>query len=260
MLNVTNTERLMGVTISGTYDDLNQIYTAIERVIGPEESYELTILRILAVCYDLRHCFMGNREIELVDNSYYKEKQKYHGIIHSGTNVHFKVNINWIQIIFVILALDDYIKLYGDDKNFNKIMKKSEVSAKQKEYYKLRRFEDIALVRLFQEKVWKAFREACGDAAYKRLYNKAKANDKDLFNCGYLDFCTHYLDVLEIKYIYSDVEKRKKLLATLTRKIIVPGEDYYKVYDEVSSFATENNITKDKVIYRNIQFPEHIEW
>jgi len=261
MLNIINTVNLTGVTISGTHDDLYEVYEAIERVLGPEESMDLTSLRILGVCYDLRHCFMGDREIEFVENSYHEHLQKYHETIHPNTNVHFKVNILWLEIIFAALALDDFVKRYRDDKIFNKMMKDTGVTDEQKQYYALTRFEDVALVNLFQEKVWKAFRDACGDAAYKRLYKSAKADDFHYtIVCKYNDFCTHYLDTLEMKYIHSKPEKREKLLATLVRKIIVQGEDYYQIHRDVSAYAIKNNISKDQVRLADVDYPEDIEW
>ena len=39
MLSVKTTENLAGVTVSGTYWDLNALYDALTNVIGEEESY-----------------------------------------------------------------------------------------------------------------------------------------------------------------------------------------------------------------------------
>ncbi|MBN2220795.1 MAG: hypothetical protein JW708_01230 [Vallitaleaceae bacterium] len=261
MLKISNTEHLTGVTISGTHDDLYEIYEAIEKVLGPKEETDMTSLRVLGVCYDLRLCFMGDREIELVENSYHEHLQKYHEAIHPTTNVHFKVNVLWLEVMFVTLALDDYVKKYRDDKFFNKLMKEAGVTEEQKKYYALTRFEDIALVNLFQEKVWSAFREACGDAAYKRLYKEAK-EDGHYFVVitKYNDYCTQYLDTLEMKYIYAAPEKREKLLATLVKKITHLGEEYYQMYREISSYAIKNNLSKDQVRLADVEYPESIEW
>ena len=261
MLNIKNTDQLMGVSISGTYDDLKEIYEAIGNVLGPDETYDLTPIRILGVCYDLRHCFMGDREVEYVDNNFDEDLRAYHKGNHPDTNVHFSVNILWIEVIFSVLALDDYLRSYENDKSFKSMMKKSDMKDAVKDYYALRRFEDIALVRLYQEKVWKAFRQACGDAAYKRLYKKAKSNNNDYINfSNYKDFCTHYIDELEMKYIYSNPEKREKLLATLVRKIIEPGDDYYDVAESISNYAKENNVSMDQVGLAGIKYPDTIKW
>ena len=56
MLSVKTTENLAGVTVSGTYWDLNALYDALTNVIGEEESYpefEACRIRVLGLCYDL---------------------------------------------------------------------------------------------------------------------------------------------------------------------------------------------------------------
>lgn len=261
MIKIVNTENLTGVTISGTYDDLYEIYEAIERVLGPGLSEDMTSLKILGICYDLRHCFMGDREIEVVENNYHEHLQRYHKTIHSGSNIRFKVNVLWIEAMFAALALDDFVRVYRTDKAFNKMIKDAGYTDEQKAYFTKSRFEDIALVNLFQEKIWTAFREVCGDAAYKRLYKKAKENDYHFaVICNYTNFCTHYLDTLEMKYIYSKLEKREKLLATLVRKIIVQGDDYQQIAREVSDYAFRHDIPKDQIELSDIVYPKEIEW
>ena len=64
MLSVKTTENLTGVTISGTYWDLNALYDALSNVIGEEGSYpefEACWLRVLGLCYDIRHAYQGDR-------------------------------------------------------------------------------------------------------------------------------------------------------------------------------------------------------
>lgn len=63
-----------------------------------------------------------------------------------------------------------------------------------------------------------------------------------------------------MKYIYSNPEKREKLLATLVRKIIEPGDDYYDVAKSVSTYARENNVPMDHVGLSGIEYPDTIEW
>ena len=257
MLKIINTKKLTGVTISGSHDDLYEVYEAIERVLGPEHFEDMTALRILGVCYDLRHCFMGDRDIETVENGFHEHLQKYHGFIHPSSNVHFKVNILWIETIFAVLALDDYVKRYKDDKLFIKMINDNELAEEQKNYYEETRIEDLALVNLFQKKVWRAFSQVCGMTAYKKLYKKANTNND---YSQYTNYCTHYLDSLEMKYIYSKPDKREKLLATLVRKIIVKGDDYYQLSNDISTYASSNNIPKEDIRLAEVEYPESIDW
>lgn len=64
MLAIKTTEKLTGVTVSGTYWDLNALYDALSNVIGEEGSYheyEACWLRVLGLCYDIRHAYQGDR-------------------------------------------------------------------------------------------------------------------------------------------------------------------------------------------------------
>ena len=60
MLSVKTTENLAGVTVSGTYWDLNALYDALTNVIGEEESYpefEACRIRVLGLCYDMKRYY-----------------------------------------------------------------------------------------------------------------------------------------------------------------------------------------------------------
>lgn len=262
MLSIENTKNLAGVTLSGTYDDFYELYHSMSNVLGPPpETDSMTALRILGICYDLRHCFMGHREAEITDNGFHDELQEFHGLKHPSTNVHYRVNLLWMEVMFAALALDDYTNSYGNDKIFSRMMKEAGMEEDQKLFYDRMRLEDIAQVRLFQAKVWKAFREASGEAAYKRLYKKAKETEGYYVPYfRYKDFCTHYIDELEMKYLYAEPEKREKLLPRLIKKMIERGEDYYELHRTVSSYAATNNIDPSEVRLVGIEYPQDLDW
>jgi len=52
-------------------NDFQKLYDALSELVGEEGEYkgfENPRIRVLAICYDLRHAIMGDREFELVDN------------------------------------------------------------------------------------------------------------------------------------------------------------------------------------------------
>ncbi|WP_234121758.1 DUF6904 family protein [Clostridium hydrogenum] len=64
MLKVKSTKNNTGMTISGDYNDLSELYESIGELIGTEEtypSYECVNLNCLGFAYDIRHAFMGYR-------------------------------------------------------------------------------------------------------------------------------------------------------------------------------------------------------
>ncbi|MEA3422747.1 MAG: hypothetical protein U9Q80_02925 [Bacillota bacterium] len=264
MLKITNTENLTGITITGTYEDINELYESIGRVVGSGleiDNDSMPFIRILGVNYDLRHCFMGDREVTFVDNDYFSDLQKYHGKIHPETNVEFSVSIVWHEAMFAALALDDYIIIHEDDKRFKNKLAIPELHEMLIEEFHRNRYKDIAMVRLYQELIWEAFREATTDAAYKRLRKKSKEGQDVYYKSfNYTDFTTQFITILEMKYIHTEPEKRSKLLATHIGKIIKQSDDYQKVAREVREVAHEHGISPGDVQYANEEWPEYLEW
>ncbi len=266
MIHVVNTKKLGGVIISGDYEDLNNLYDAMIRVLGFEENtFSKTEKGIvsreycLSLCYDLRHSYQGDREVKLIDNNFSKDLQNFHGIIHPSTNIVYEVNILWIQMMFQVLVLDDFIKRYSKDRFFNKMFKVLPYDSNLKEIYSKTRFEDIALIKLFQEKVWNAFREAVGEAAYKRLYKMRKEYLEVSDDKRYTDYCTQYIEKKNMEYVYSDSGKRVKLLARLVKQIMVKSEDYQALDKMVESYAKKENIPCFKVNLKLPKYPREME-
>ena len=73
MLKVRTTPNLYGVTLMGDYDDLDKLYDSINNYLAfyqdnsvwfQYHEYEY----MLALNYDIRHCYQGDRGYEAVDN------------------------------------------------------------------------------------------------------------------------------------------------------------------------------------------------
>ena len=97
MISAKPTENLAGITIEGDHDDFYEIMESIYRMTGLEESYDdyywSVKNRLLGICYDIRHAFMGDRDVKLVDNGVHDEMMKWHSMILPRQEVHFSVNI-----------------------------------------------------------------------------------------------------------------------------------------------------------------------
>ena len=60
--------------------------------------------RLLGICYDMRHAFMEDRDIKLVDNGVHNEMMKWHSMILPKQEVHFSVNVMFPEAVFVALS------------------------------------------------------------------------------------------------------------------------------------------------------------
>ena len=64
MIRIQNTPNLLGVTTMGDINDLDELYEALHTIVGEEleyPDYEMVRLRVLGVCYDIRHAMDDGR-------------------------------------------------------------------------------------------------------------------------------------------------------------------------------------------------------
>jgi hypothetical protein len=74
--------------------DFERLYDSLHNVVGDEGEfiyYETASLRVLGVCYDIRHALMGDREIEFVDNGMDEAKMRWMSAITPDKNVYLKI-------------------------------------------------------------------------------------------------------------------------------------------------------------------------
>lgn len=121
MIFIAPTPHGAGVSINGDFQDFQELYDALHDVVGGEEeypAYEPIRLRVLGVCYDLRHALMGDRDITFVENGLDAEKQKRSSILAPAKNVYFFFPVLWPEMIFVAMALNDFLRLYGRKRKY----------------------------------------------------------------------------------------------------------------------------------------------
>lgn len=59
--------------------DFKNLYKALHTVVGDKDEFvgfEAVRIRVLGVCYDVRHALMGDQEIEFVDIGMDEEKKR----------------------------------------------------------------------------------------------------------------------------------------------------------------------------------------
>jgi hypothetical protein len=111
MISVKSTPSLAGVEISGGYDDFDSLYDAIsaitdEQLLSEYPRYQNVAIRLLGFSYDLRHAMQGDREIALVDNGMTEELMAFHHTIAPRSNVVYRFNYLYPEMMFVTLAIN----------------------------------------------------------------------------------------------------------------------------------------------------------
>ncbi|WP_067625543.1 DUF6904 family protein [Alicyclobacillus acidiphilus] len=249
MLTITNTPNLTGLSISGDYLDLDTLYMSLLTIVGDEgeyDGYEGARLRVLGVCYDIRHAIQGDREVEFVPNGMDADRMKFLELITPEKNLYYRCQVYYPEALFVTVALNDFIRLYA---------KKHAKSAPFPLLDKKNIWDaHIANVRLFQSSVVNCVKEVVTEASFKRMLNLMH---KDYpWTDGY---ATQYLDLLNIRYLeIRDKEERAKALSTIVKRMVEKGKEYRQIEEEVRAMAIEHNCSVEDISLVE-DYPE-VEW
>lgn len=250
MLFVKNTPNNTGVAIYGDCLDFDALYDSLHAIVGDEEEFEHydgARIRILAICYDLRHALMGGREIEFVDNGMDKDKMRILGIITHDKNIYLKINVLWPELLFVITALNDFVRLYA---------RKQSKNSYQMMLDKRNIWDNtIAQVRLFQAAIGICIKEVVSPASYSRMMNLM--NHDYPWTGGYI---MQYLDILNSRFIDMDKEKRLKSIPTLAKRLNEHDKEYFAIKDVVLDGARELGCSAEEIRLNDSAYQEEINW
>ena len=256
MITVKNTPNLTGVTISGDFNDLYNLVEAFHEISIDEYSerhqqYIGISTRLLGLCYDIRHAYQGDREVELVANNMNEDKMKWHSLITPLNNVYYSCNCLYPEMFFVMLALNALVKLRIMDLTkkkyiFNEAMDKKVIWD-----------ETIVAIRCFQAEFVKCVKDTFTEATFARWLN--------VMNSDYIfieDIAVQYIDLINIKYINMSKEKKLKNLSSLAKRIaeFQYNDDHEEIKEIVNEAAREYQCDPGAIRLQGIEYPENIEW
>ncbi|RNF39666.1 DUF6904 family protein [Planococcus salinus] len=238
MLTITATPRHTGVKISGDYFDLDELNQAIYRVIGDEDDYyhlEGSRMRILGVCYEIRHAAQGDRNVESVFNGLHEQVKKQHGFIAPDKNVYFSAEILWPEVLYTAIALKNFTKLYRESVEFPEW--------------------DIHLpiVHHFQSLILDCLHGHVKEDEYQvilKAFNQAASVE---------DYATQYVDYFNLQYIKMTKQQREKSLSTIAVKLANQDKDYQTFRQQVLKAATPAKKAIHEIPLQ-AEYPEQIEW
>lgn len=249
MIYLKNTPNNTGVTVYGDRLDFDELYESLHKIVGEEgewTTYEEARLRVLGICYDIRHALMGNREIEFVDNGLDKDMMRQLSIVTTDKNVYLAINVLWPELLFVTMALNDFVKVYARKQAKNS-------------YDNLMDFRNlwdsaIAQVRGFQAAIAKCIKETIPETSVSRVM-KLMNSDYSWFS----NFATQYLDELNCSFLDMNKEKRLKNITVMAKRIAEQGQEYQEIKNAVSEAARKYNCSMTD-IKSLVEYPENIEW
>ena len=243
MLQITNTPQYAGVTIAGDYQDLDELYEALHKIVGEEDelpAYDSVRLRVLSICYDIRHSLMGNRGATTVPNGFDRERARCMPILASETNVYLTFEVMWPELLFVSFSLNDFIQLY------------------EKRPHSHPWDPTITAVRKFQGAVARCLQETLSESKFGHI--KKYIRPHKYYGYGlYGDYATQYLDHLNIKFLRMKPEKRLANISIMAKRLGELDHNYLAAREAVHNAARKMNAPVSEIKFKE-EYPEDFEW
>lgn len=240
MIHLENTPNYAGVYVSGDWNDFNELYDALHFVVGEEGEYsglDQVRLRVLGVCYDLRHAMMGNRSARFVANGMDRDKMRYLSIAGSESNIYLQFEVLWPELLFVSFSLNEFI----------------DITVRTK---KLHTWDaSIAAVRKFQAAVAICLEETLPESKFKMC--KRYLQPRRLHS--FYNYTTQYIDELNIKFIEMDADKRFANISIMVKRVNEKNDRYFKVREDVVAAAKYHGVSTDMIKFKG-DYPEEIDW
>lgn len=251
MIKVSPTKNLLGVTIQGDYYDFSELVESIYRITTCAEKYGdiyyAVSNRLLAICYDIRHAYQGDREVALKDNGMNKELMEWHEVKASCENVYYSFNVFFPQAIFVAFSankLCDYSSYYG--KNNNELLEQYPVTAF---------IGDKANIDILCAGIYQALEEVIGKEEMKKLLRLKNKEDE-----YYIYYLPQFIDKYDMDLLKTSVDKRANKIKTIARGIACKPKSYYDLEYAFKTAANEQNVSIYELYDSRVEYPEEIEW
>ncbi|QVK17142.1 hypothetical protein KHQ81_09600 [Mycoplasmatota bacterium] len=236
MIYLKDTPHHLGVSVYGDFNDFEKLLTTLYDIVGSEgeyEDYELSKVRILGFCYDIRHAIMGDREHEFMDNGpgIYPGREDL-----PKENVYWKFNVLWPEIIYICFVLNDFIRLM------------------KKRYKVLEWNPTIAQVINLQSAITICLQDILSKTAFQK-FKKGMQLQPYYFK----SYITQFIDNLNYEFMMIDDNKRIRKLGSFINQMIQQDEEYESIKKDITTYALENHIPLMDV-QLDLDFPDDMIW
>ncbi len=261
MIQVTNTEHLTGVTISGDYHDLYHLVDALHDVVvhdwdhpdARHARYITLSLRALGITYDIRHAFQGDREYDLRDSGIMDHHEEYYEKKLPRENVYFSCNILYPEMIACTLILNDLIKLRTEDLS---------PRTPRFDFIPTNALWDrsILSVRELQAGLRDAISEILPPTSFIRWKNLVTPESSHLSD--FVSIASAYIDTWNLRYLNMSKEQRVKKLLTITKRLVEHAyvDEALDLREETDRAMDEYGCAEEDLRMAGMNYPEEIEW
>lgn len=230
MFDVEMTPNLLGIKISGSYDDLDQLYDSIWDLCLTDDdctndtkrvSVDELIMcnRFLALCYDLRHAYMGTRNIEVVPGDVDQDTADWQGVEVPDKRVVLSVEVLYPEAIYEFMVLDYLIARH---QRVDKVDVGYDKSA--------------TMARCYQAKLLEAIGKVATKGRFSNIQKSIKRGCWDITR-----MYTQWVDILDCDYGAMTKKRRSESLATIVRDLAEYQlhDQYQQMKHDIDSYASK---------------------
>ena len=255
MLQIAPTEHLTGVTVRGDFQDFYELVDSIYRLCGldddREDIYYGVKNRLLGACYEIRHAFMGDREIALCDNGMTEDLMKYRDVAAPTQNVYDGTKLLFPEAIFLAAAVPEMMLFSSMEYGERGKLKHTDLPGLLYGDY----LRDKANLYVFCSGIWQALGTVIGDESLEKLmYLKERTHET------YMNYVTHYIDKCNIELLRAPQEKRKDKLRNIAKRIIDKPKTYRNMEEDLKYWAKEYKTSIYELEDPGLVYPEEMEW
>ena len=251
MIKAKPTKNFIGVEIEGDFNDFYELVDAIYRMTGLDDNmgdiYWCVKNRIMAIAYDIRHAYQGDRNVKTIHNGTYDEMMKWHNMVLPKDNVYYSVEILFPEALFIAFAVQDFCTFTRMDYGKNE----GGIGFKYSDFFK-----DRALLEMLSSAVLGAFAEVIGEDEFEKIMKLKERQD----HFYYVKYLGQYLDKCNIELIKTSVDKRKTKIKNIAKRLIKKPEGYLSMEHELIEAASEVGCSVHELFDNTLKYPDEIEW
>ncbi|TCI27698.1 hypothetical protein EVJ27_02950 [Exiguobacterium sp. SH3S2] len=237
MLQASHTPNMTGVLLSGEPEDFRILYDSLHKIVGNvgDELENESAIRILGVCYDIRHTFMGNRNATYIEHGFSDEQLAFLSLVGPKQNLNLAFETLWPEMLYVVFSLETFIRDY---------QKTSKATIWD---------PHVTQARILQSAIFKLVEETVTSRQFTSFKKWITENSVESI------LFTQYIDYLNSKWNEMDLEKRKKNFNIFAKRTCQLTPDYERQKRLVIEAAIEHRCHPSEIHFPS-EFYSHLEW
>ena len=237
MLLAEHTPNMTGVLLSGDPEDFRALYDSLHMIVGDAGDYidDGPAIRILGVCYDIRHTFMGNRNATYKAHGFNDEQLAFLSLIGPKQNLVLSFETLWPEMLYVMFSLESFIADYSQ---------RTKATAWD---------PHIAQARYLQSVIFKLVEETVTPRQFSSFKKWIAFNEveKILF--------AQYIDYLNSEWHEMERDERQKNFNIFAKRASQITPDYERQQKKILEAAIDYNCHPSEIQFPST-FYEHLEW